>query len=278
VTVLSFALETCGFRVNDARTMATPDVRSVLLQVIEEIAARRGAVFDEAEVITEARKRLGAGDIETQHALLDSWQDLYRLGVVSWGLNAENQRNWSHPWVHLTPMGKKTIANVSRDPSNPRGYLATLELLLRPGTIARSYIEEAVRTYAAGCDKATAVMVGAAAETLTIELRDALVARMVSLTKTPSRKLTDWRIKTVLDGLEDELMGCKKAMPPNLFERFETFWAAFAGLLRMVRNDAGHPKAVDPVTRDAVHSTLLVFPEHAKLAVELTGWVSSSYT
>jgi len=258
--------------------MATDDVRSVLLKVIEDVASKRGPVFDEFEVIDETKKRLEAHDIETQHAILDAWHDLYRVGILSWGFNAETRANTTPPWVHLTALGKKTIVNVSRDPSNPAGYVASLDALIPRGTVARSYIDEAVRTYGAGCDKATAVMVGAAAETLTLDLRDALLARMVTLGKTPSKKLGDWRIKSILDGLDDELSGCKTTMPRDLFERFETFWSAFTGVLRMVRNDAGHPKAVDPITRDAVHSALLIFPEQAKLAIDLTGWVSTSYS
>ena len=67
-------------------------------------------------------------------------------------------------------------------------------------------------------------------------------------------------------------------MPQDLRERFSSFWSAFTGQLRISRNEAGHPKSVDPVTRDVVHSSLLIFPELARLARDLDIWVQSSYT
>ncbi len=43
-----------------------------------------------------------------------------------------------------------------------------------------------------------------------------------------------------------------------------------------MRNEAGHPSSIDPVTPDTVHASLLVFPELARLAKGLTDWVSNS--
>ena len=91
-------------------------------------------------------------------------------------------------------------------------------------------------------------------------------------------------IQTFLDAVEDELKryaGKKEnvgGMPQKLSERFSTYWSSFSGYLRMTRNEAGHPTSVDPVTRDAVHSALLIFPEVARLAVDLQQWVKSSYS
>ena len=44
----------------------------------------------------------------------------------------------------------------------------------------------------------------------------------------------------------------------------------------MVRNDAGHPKSVDPITLEVVHGSLLIFPKLAKLGNNLKEWVKSS--
>ena len=43
------------------------------------------------------------------------------------------------------------------------------------------------------------------------------------------------------------------------------------GLIRMTRNDAGHPSSVDPITREAIHGALLTFPEQARLSFDLSG-------
>jgi hypothetical protein len=40
----------------------------------------------------------------------------------------------------------------------------------------------------------------------------------------------------------------------------------------MTRNDAGHPKSVQPVAEEAVHASLLIFPLFAALIGDLAKW------
>lgn len=260
-----------------------PDVRATLLAVVEEKSAETNNVFREADVLVEARTRLGANDLEAQHALLDAWHDLYRIGLITWGGNVEgpptpsgSQIGWDRPSVHLTTLGRRTLEHVSRDPANPQGYLAHIGPIIQTTSVAYSYIEEAARTYAACCDKATAVLVGGAAESLALELRDALVVQLTSRAR-KNAKLETWKIKQVLDAIEVEIRAVRTHMPNDLFERFESFWGPLTGHLRRVRNDVGHPNSVAPVTRETVHGALLVFPEQARLAVDLRTWVVLSY-
>jgi hypothetical protein len=60
-----------------------------------------------------------------------------------------------------------------------------------------------------------------------------------------------------------------------LREEFEAYWPAFTQQIRATRNEAGHPTSVDPVTADAVHASLLIFPELARLAKRLELWVKN---
>ncbi len=66
-------------------------------------------------------------------------------------------------------------------------------------------------------------------------------------------------------------------MPRPLAESFSAYWSGLAEQIRKVRNDAGHPEAIDPVTPEAVHASLLIFPELAKLVSELEGWANEFY-
>jgi hypothetical protein len=121
-------------------------------------------------------------------------------------------------------------------------------------------------------------MTGAAAESLALDLRDALINKMITLKKPVPKDLEDSRIKRVLDGLEREISAQKSKMPLALRETFESQWSAFVHQIRMARNDAGHPKSVEPVTFDDAHAALLIFPKLAKLNTDLLIWVSSSYS
>jgi hypothetical protein len=40
------------------------------------------------------------------------------------------------------------------------------------------------------------------------------------------------------------------------------------------RNNASHSESIDPVTPEAVHAALLIFPELAKLVPDLETWVN----
>jgi len=120
-------------------------------------------------------------------------------------------------------------------------------------------------------------MVGAAAEGLVLGVRDALVAKLQTLGQPVPPGLNDWRIKRVLSAIEAALAARKAMMPPTLFERLEANWPAFTHQIRTARNDAGHPVSVEPVTADEVHASLLIFPQLAALATQLTDWIGSSY-
>ena len=60
-------------------------------------------------------------------------------------------------------LGRRALAQHSRDPVNPDGYMAHLRSQGAVGPVGESYIGEALNTFNAACFKATAMMVGAAA-------------------------------------------------------------------------------------------------------------------
>jgi hypothetical protein len=138
-----------------------------------------------------------------------------------------------------------------------------------------SYLTEALDCYVAGLFKAGAVMVGGAAESVILDLRDTSVRKLTALGRPIPKAMEDWRTKTVSDGLRAFLDGHKAGFAQALRDPFESYWSAFALQIRTVRNDAGHPTSVDPVTPETVHASLLIFPELARLANNLSKWISN---
>jgi hypothetical protein len=124
--------------------------------------------------------------------------------------------------------------------------------------------------------KAAAVMLGCAAESLNLDLRDRLRSKLASRGLVP-QALDDWRIATVLRAMADELAKRVKDMPRELRERFEAHWPSWSGLFRIARNEAGHPSSVDPVTHEQVHAALLMFHEQARLCADLAAWIDASF-
>jgi hypothetical protein len=106
-----------------------------------------------------------------------------------------------------------------------------------------------------------------------VELRERVIEKLTALGKPVPANLKDWRVKTVTDALTKVFDNIDSKHERELRDRFEAYWTAFPHQIRTVRNDAGHPTNIDPVTADAVHASLLVFPELTRLATELGSWV-----
>lgn len=163
--------------------MDRPDLRAVVFQVIEERSRQHPTLHSET-IIRHAQTKLGINKIEDEQALLAFFYDLFRIGYLSWGHNVSNP---SPPLFHVTDVGRKALAQHSRDPANPDGYLSHLRATAGIGPITESYISEGLLTFNTGCFKATAVMAGAAAESLVLDVRDTLVVRL-TLVKAPVPK------------------------------------------------------------------------------------------
>jgi hypothetical protein len=249
-----------------------PDIRSVLLDVIARAQAG-SSNLQSRSVLSQAADELGfRGNNNFEQALLTQFHDLFRTGYAAWGFNISNP---DPPFFHLTAQGRSTLANFSGDPGNPDGYLKRVASMGALNPVAESYLKEAVSCYVGALHKAGAVMVGAAAESLILEMSETASTKMKAIGQNPPKDLDDWRIARVLAGLKVAIDQNRGQMPKKLKEIYEANWSAFTQQIRSVRNDAGHPVSIEPVTPDTVHASLLIFPELVKLAKELQQWISS---
>jgi hypothetical protein len=250
-----------------------------MLETIQEIASAGRLSYH--QVIKGTARRLGlamaggSNSEEVGQAILTCWHDLMRTGLIAWG---HDLMNLDPPNCHLTERGRAVLKHLSRDPSNPDGYLEHLRSRAALSPMAAGYVDEALQAYQSACFKAAAVMIGAASECLVLELRDALVTKLKALGKTPPKKLEGWQVKQVLDALQQLIQAAAGGMPAKLREAFGANWPAFVQQIRAARNDAGHPSSIDPITPETVHAALLIFPELAGLAAELKTWVVDSYS
>jgi hypothetical protein len=257
---------------------ARPSIREVLLAEIraQEPTGYSGPTLQQTSVLDAVARKLGANqNPNLEQAILTQWGELFRTGLLAWGLNLSNP---NAPFFHLTERGRQALQNATRDPSNPAGYLRHLDSVADLKPVAMSYLAEGLECYVAGLFKAAAVMIGAAAESVILDLRDATAHKLTSLKKPIPRGIEDWRIKTVSDALRNFFESHAAQLTRELREPFEAYWSAFAQQIRTTRNDAGHPISVDPVTPDTIHASLLIFPELARLANSLSRWVSDVLT
>jgi len=258
---------------NDDQNPATDKpLRQIVLEVIADLSKQGSGYFQTNPILNEIAARLGRPrDLETQQAILQAWQGLFVNGHLSWGYDLSNP---GPPFCHLTEKGRQAQERLSRDPANPDGYVVNLNHRASIDSVAMSYLREALNTYNSNCYKASAVMVGAAAERLVLCLRDKVLTYLSASGASVPSGISDWRIKTVRDALTSYFDGEKPNMPRPLRESYSAYWSGFSEHIRRVRNDAGHPESVDPVTPESVHSALLIFPELAVLVAGLETWLT----
>jgi hypothetical protein len=248
-------------------------LRNDLLQAVQEAAKNYPLNLQAGSVLAKFRSPFP--NVEYEQTVLTLWQDLFRTGYLAWGISLNSP---DPPFFHLTERGKKSLEDFSRDPVNPTGYLAYVAKQTTLNPVAQSYLEEALKTFNNDCIKSSVVMLGAAAESMALDLRDAFVSKIDPAKRKVPPDLEDYRIKRVLDCLEKEISAQQKTMPSVLRETFESQWAGFVHQIRIARNEAGHPKSVEPVTSDDVHGYLLIFPKLAKLNSDLLAWILTSYS
>jgi hypothetical protein len=115
-----------------------------------------------------------------------------------------------------------------------------------------SYLTEGLDCYVAGLHKAAAVMVGGAAESLILDLRDLLIRKLTTLQKSIPRGMEDWKIRTVSEALQHFFQMHAPKFKRELREPFEAYWSGFAQQIRATRDEACHPASVDPVSPDTL--------------------------
>jgi hypothetical protein len=245
------------------------EIRSALLEIIEALGDSPHSPLQRENVFEPIKDRFGRGR-EIERAIIIEWQELFRTGLLAWG---QSLGSADPPFFVVTHRGKQTLERGKRDPGNPRGYLDHLAALVALNPIAMSYLREGLDCFVAAHFKASVVMLGCAAESLLLELRDDLIAFLDRSGIPPFKGLTDWRAKTVAEAIQRTLDAHKSAMPRELQEEYEAYWPAAVQQVRATRNEAGHPQSVDPITADGAHASFLLFPEIARVQAELRAWM-----
>lgn len=254
--------------------LSPQEIRQVLLDEIRAAQPRNpgDGNLQQFTILNRVSQRLNIiNDLELEQLVLAEWYGLFNTGYLSWGHNLGNA---GPPFFHITARGKNALADLSRDPGNPAGYLAYVGTLAKLNPIAQSYLTEGLKCYVAGHYKAAAVMLGGASESVVLDLRDHLTQRLGELGQPVPAKLTDWRIKTVLDEFQRFVDTHKATLGHDVREEFTAYWPAFTQQIRAARNDAGHPSSVEPVSPETAHASFLVFPLLAKLAAQVHEWIA----
>jgi hypothetical protein len=177
-------------------------------------------------------------------------------------------RSFSQFTVHLTERGLRAANGEEFNPDDPTRYMERLlEAAPRTSDTTKQYLREALKSYEQECFLASSVMLGGAAEDTTLDV----AASFVSWQGKPADNL-----KTILENprqfyvyklqeFEKRLTAAKGSIPQNLSENIELNITTILHLVRLTRNDAGHPKGRRVDQQDCYQNLVVYANAHRKL-------------
>ncbi len=177
-------------------------------------------------------------------------------------------RSFQQCTVWLTERGRRAANGEEFNPDDPARYMERL-LGAAPKTseTTKQYLREALKSYEQECFLASSVMLGVAAEDTSLEVAASFVTWQGKPADNLKAILANPKQFYVykLQEFEKRLIAAKGSIPPDLSENIELNITAILQLIRLTRNDAGHPTG-RRVDREDCYQNLVVYANaHRKL-------------
>lgn len=192
-------------------------------------------------------------------------EDWRRLREAVWGLIAEgvcvpgmNDSNEGWPFVSLTEYGEQVANSPGPVPHDPSGYIAVLEAQQPLDATESAYLVQALEAHNRGLADAAAVMLGAASEHLLEQLVEAIGKAAPTESAAAQSALAGPALVAQRYALA-YFTAHQAALSRPIRETLNTSFGSIATLIRVSRNDAGHP-ALPEVSRDESLVNLQLFP------------------
>lgn len=189
--------------------------------------------------------------------ILEIFWDLFRQGVITLGKDSSNP-NW--PWFRLSRFGQ-TISKSTIRFHDTASYVALMKSYDKAlSSQAITYLEEAAASFYAECLLAATVMLGAAAETEFLNLLDLVATGKhgTSFTAAIKERFIKGKIQKFLAGVSS------LTLPKECTEDLDTKLLGIQSVIRIARNDAGHPSGTPAPAREQVYVYLQLFGPYAQ--------------
>src|SRR3989338_978079 len=174
----------------------------------------------------------------------------------------------SLPWFHLTEYGKKVINEEKYSPHDPTGYLIEFKKsVIKNDDVVLSFVEESLRCFEANCLRASAMMLGIASERI---FKNFCCVFLKSLNDQLDQKKfgklmnqSNPSMKAMLQFVLNKFQALRNQGFKFLKEDVDTSFLSICNLIRIQRNDIGHPKkVVDTIDREQVFMYLRLLPKY----------------
>jgi len=218
-------------------------------------------------------KRLGRGKHYFTQAVMNQYQpenrpspelvtqtlwSLVGRGLVYIDINQPAPENWS--W-RLTNAGVEAAKDDQFNPDDPKRYLLRLRSNVPDiSNLVFMYAEEAVRCYMHECYLASAVMLGVASEAAFLEMAQASVGWLHTAGQKLQAIIDNPRQPYVkkFEEFRKRIEPRKSELPAELADGMSLTFDSVLDLLRISRNEAGHPTGKS-VSREDQYISLQMF-------------------
>jgi hypothetical protein len=191
--------------------------------------------------------------------------DLFRQGYITLGAD---QHNATWPWFKVSRFGQTALASHEPYRFHDTNSFTNLVKHTVPDISpeAEIYAEEAVAAFYAGCLLASCVMIGGAAEAEFLRLLD--VASKGPYTSTFASVSKQQFIGSKITKFQKALTSILGHLSKGAVEDIDTHFTMIQSILRIARNDAGHPTGSKP-SREQVYVFLQLFVPFARQLMKL---------
>lgn len=176
------------------------------------------------------------------------------------------------PWFTLTAYGVECIKKGELLPFDPNGYLVSVQSRV-PGLdiVTMTYLREAISTFNRDFYLSASVALGVAAEALILRMIDAYISAIADQQRrmNAEARYEGKQLRAQYGQFKQDFASLRPTLPRDLYGDFETHLDSIFQLIRVTRNDSGHPSGAIP-ERAVVMANLQAFPYFAKrvLAIE----------
>lgn len=231
--------------------------------ILRYLAAGGDARFRESYLVRGVQQQIQV----TREGVWEALWGLVSNRLIFLDPGSQGPDNWH--W-RLTALGQRVAAGGSWEPEDPTGYLARVRKSV-PNLDAQVelYLSEAVYTFAARCFLSSSVMLGVAAERAFRVMAAAYASSGATGARAMRRELDKPRANYASLWIEfrKRIENDRKSIPEGLADPLTL--DAVAELLRLTRNEAGHPTG-QRVDEDTARLHLTIAPIYLKKMEALT--------
>lgn len=243
------------------------------IAILKVLAAPRGSVYPipdnrlgsgRSYLIECVNQNLGVGEQINSYEFMQLVWALVASGLCFINFSQPASENWT---LEITNAGRAALEDGNFTPDNVPAYLKKIAADIPDlSATANLYLSESLRSYTSQNYLAATMMLGVAAEAIFYESAEAFADWTPDGSGTNLKALlADPKISYIrkFDEFQKRLSPLKPSLPVDFRQNLDLNLNSILELLRLVRNDVGHPTGIT-IARDNAFQYLVIFPMLAK--------------